>query len=106
MAYDENLEKRIDKLTADWDLDKKKGPSLQWHLGGGPGGIHHFMEHLMGPLEGMMKVLGTPNITPDLKQTVANEVMRIAGNRTVEQLAAEENEVLTELLSSRAKVGL
>jgi 3-hydroxyacyl-CoA dehydrogenase len=82
------------------------GPSLQWHLGGGPGGIHHFMEHLMDPLEGMMKVLGTPNITPDLKQTVANEVMRIAGNRTVEQLAAEENEVLTELLSSRAKVGL
>jgi 3-hydroxyacyl-CoA dehydrogenase len=82
------------------------GPSLQWHLGGGPGGIHHFMEHLMGPLEGMMKALGTPNITPELKQTVANEVMRIAGNRTVEQLAAEENEVLTELLTSRAKVGL
>ena len=82
------------------------GPSLQWHLGGGSGGIHHFMEHLMGPLEGMMKALGTPNITPDLKQTVANEVMRIAGNRTVEQLAAEENDVLTELLSSRAKVGL
>jgi carnitine 3-dehydrogenase len=82
------------------------GPSLQWHLGGGPGGIQHFMEHLMGPLEGMMKALGTPNITTDLKQTVANEVMRIAGNRTVEQLAAEENEVLTELLSSRAKVGL
>ena len=22
------------------------GPSLQWHLGGGPGGIKHFMEHL------------------------------------------------------------
>src|SRR6187455_309059 len=21
------------------------GPSLQWHLGGGPGGINHFMEH-------------------------------------------------------------
>jgi carnitine 3-dehydrogenase len=82
------------------------GPSLQWHLGGGPGGINHFMEHLMGPLEGMMKALGTPNITPDLKQTVANEVMRIAGSRTVEQLAAKENEVLTELLSSRAKVGL
>jgi 3-hydroxyacyl-CoA dehydrogenase len=82
------------------------GPSLQWHLGGGAGGINHFMEHLMGPLEGMMKALGTPNITPDLKQTVANEVMRIAGSRTVEQLAAEENEVLTELLSSRARVGL
>src|SRR5499433_1403825 len=26
------------------------GPSLQWHLGGGAGGIKHFMEHLMDPL--------------------------------------------------------
>jgi 3-hydroxyacyl-CoA dehydrogenase len=82
------------------------GPSLQWHLGGGPGGIHHFMEHIMGPMETWMKVLGTPNITPELKQTVADGVMQMAGNRSVEQLAAEENEIVTELLSSRAKVGL
>src|SRR5258705_5007796 len=26
------------------------GPSLQWHLGGGAGGIKHFMDHLMDPL--------------------------------------------------------
>jgi carnitine 3-dehydrogenase len=82
------------------------GPSLQWHLGGGPGGINHFMEHLMGPLEGMMKALGTPNVTPELKQTVTDGVTRMAGNRTVEQLAEEENEVLTGLLSRRASVGL
>src|ERR1700758_2089303 len=60
------------------------GPSLQWHLGGGPGGIEHFMEHIMGPMETWMKVLGTPNITPELKQTVAEAVMQIAGNRSVE----------------------
>jgi len=82
------------------------GPSLQWHLGGGPGGINHFMEHLMGPLEGMMKALGTPNVTPELKQTVTDGVMRMAGKRSVEQLAEEENEVLTGLLSRRASVGL
>jgi 3-hydroxyacyl-CoA dehydrogenase len=82
------------------------GPSLQWHLGGGAGGIHHFMEHIMGPMESWMKALGTPDITPELKQTVADAVLQIAGNRTVEQLAAEENEVVTELLSSRAKAGL
>src|SRR6267143_2565314 len=33
------------------------GQSQQWHLGGGPGGIRHFMEHLMDPLQGMMKAL-------------------------------------------------
>src|SRR5499425_163997 len=27
------------------------GQSLQWHLGGGAGGIKHFMDHLMPPLE-------------------------------------------------------
>jgi carnitine 3-dehydrogenase len=82
------------------------GQSLQWHLGGGPGGINHFMEHLMGPLEGLMKALGNPDVTPQLKQTVTDGVKRMAGDRSVEQLAEEENEVLTGLLSRRASVGL
>jgi carnitine 3-dehydrogenase len=82
------------------------GPSLQWHLGGGAGGIQHFMDHIMGPMETWMKALGTPDITPELKQTVIDAVLQIAGNRSVEQLAAEENEIVTGLLSSRAKAGL
>src|SRR5213595_1937147 len=81
------------------------GPSLQWHLGGGPGGIQHFMEHLMEPLAGMMKALGTPDITPDLKRTIVDGVMREASGRSVEQLAEEENELLVGLLSLRARQG-
>ncbi len=79
------------------------GPSLQWHLGGGPGGIKHFMEHLMDPLAGMIKALGNPDITPDLKQTIVEGVMREAANRPVEQLAQDENEVLAGLLYLRAQ---
>ena len=82
------------------------GPSLQWHLGGGQNGIHHFMEHLMDPMAGLMKVLGSPDVTPELKQTVTDGVLQMAGDRSVEQLAEEENEVLIGLLSDRAKVGL
>ncbi|MBV8827903.1 MAG: 3-hydroxyacyl-CoA dehydrogenase [Acidobacteriaceae bacterium] len=82
------------------------GPSLQWHVGGGQGGIHHFMEHLMGPLEGLMKALGSPDVTPELKQTVTDGVMQMAGTRSVDQLAEEENEVLTGLFSGRTRVGL
>src|SRR5690349_6881844 len=78
------------------------GQSLQWHLGGGAGGIRHFMEHLMDPLQGMMKALGTPNITPELKQTVIDGVMREAAGRSVEELAQEENKVLIGLLKLRA----
>jgi 3-hydroxyacyl-CoA dehydrogenase len=78
------------------------GQSLQWHLGGGEGGIKHFMDHLMDPLAGMMKVLGTPNITPELKQTVIDGVLREAAGRSVEQLAKNENEVLIGLQKLRA----
>jgi 3-hydroxyacyl-CoA dehydrogenase len=70
------------------------GQSLQWHLGGGAGGIHHFMEHLMGSLEGLMKALEMPNVTPALKQTIIDGVVKEAGGRSVEQLSEAENDVL------------
>jgi 3-hydroxyacyl-CoA dehydrogenase len=82
------------------------GQSLQWHLGGGAGGIKHFMDHLMPPLEGSMKALGAPNVTPELKQKVIDGVMREAAGRPVDQLAEEENRVLIGLLKLRAEAGL
>jgi len=78
------------------------GQNLQWHLGGGAGGIKHFMEHLMDPLAGMMKTLGNPDVTPELKQTVVEGVTREAAGRSVEQLAQNENEVIIGLLKLRA----
>jgi 3-hydroxyacyl-CoA dehydrogenase len=81
------------------------GQSLQWHLGGGAGGIHHFMEHLMGPLQGMMKDLKMPDITPALKQTVIEGVLKEANGHSVEQLANEENDVILGALALRAKAG-
>jgi 3-hydroxyacyl-CoA dehydrogenase len=80
------------------------GPSLLWHLGGGEGGIRHFMEHLMDPMAVMMKNLGNPEITAELKQTIIQGVLREAGNRSVEQLAQEESDTLLGLLRLRAAV--
>jgi carnitine 3-dehydrogenase len=59
------------------------------------------MDHLMDPLAGMMRALGTPNITNELKQTVINGVVREAAGRSVDQLAHNENEVLIGLLRLR-----
>ena len=81
------------------------GPTMLFHLGGGQGGIQHFMEHLMDPLAGMIKVLGTPDITPELKQTIVKGVLGEAGNRSVDQLAQEENELLVGLIRLRAQHG-
>jgi carnitine 3-dehydrogenase len=79
------------------------GQSLQWHLGGGSGGIKHFMEHLMEPLAGMFKALGNPTVTPELKQMIVDGVMREAGNRSVDELAQAENELIIGLLRARAE---
>ncbi len=79
------------------------GQSLQWHVGGGAGGINHFMEHLMDPLTGMMKALGNPQITPQLKQTIIDGVTREAANRSVDELAQEENKLIVGYLALRAK---
>ncbi|HXQ73684.1 MAG TPA: 3-hydroxyacyl-CoA dehydrogenase NAD-binding domain-containing protein, partial [Pyrinomonadaceae bacterium] len=81
------------------------GPSLQWHLGGGPGGIKHFMEHLMPGLEAIIKSLGTPQITDELKQTIVDGVLQIAGGASVDQLAQRENEELLGLIKLRTKNG-
>jgi 3-hydroxyacyl-CoA dehydrogenase len=81
------------------------GQSLQYHVGGGAGGIHHFMEHLMPALEGLMKGLQMPNVTPALKQTVIDGVLKEARGQSVEQLANEENDVILGALALRAKAG-
>src|SRR5262249_45395446 len=79
------------------------GPALQFHLGGGQGGIQHFMEHLLPAMVQSWKVLGTPNVTPDLQRTLADGVAQEAAGRSVEQLAEGENETLVGLLRLRAQ---
>ena len=59
----------------------------------------------MDRLEGMMKALEMPDVTPALKQTVIDGVLKEARGNSVEQLANEENDVLLGLLVLRTKAG-
>jgi carnitine 3-dehydrogenase len=78
------------------------GPTLQWHLGGGQGGIHHFAEHLLNGLFARMEALGRPELTPALRQTLIDGALRQAGGRSVEELAAWENDVMNGVLKLRS----
>ncbi len=82
------------------------GPNLQFHLGGGAGGIKHFLEGVFEGLSPVFNSLGNPTITPELKRTIADGVLQEAGNRSVEQLAKEENKLLIDLLRLRAEAGI
>jgi hypothetical protein len=79
------------------------GPNLQFHLGGGAGGIKHFLEGVFDGLLPVLQALGNPKITPDLKRTIAEGVLQEAGSRSVERIAEAENELLVGLLRLRAK---
>jgi 3-hydroxyacyl-CoA dehydrogenase len=78
------------------------GPSLLWHLGGGEGGIQHFMDHLMGPMVQMWPGLGNPEMTPELKHKIVDGVLDEADGQSIDQLAAQRDAMLMALQSVRA----
>lgn len=77
------------------------GPNLQYHLGGGAGGIKHFMEGVFTGLAPVFSSLGNPEVTPAFKQTIIDGVLDEADGRSVEQLAQVENKLLVEFLRLR-----
>jgi 3-hydroxyacyl-CoA dehydrogenase len=79
------------------------GPSLQFHLGGGAGGIKHFVDHLMDPMAALIKTLGTPDITPEFKKTIVDGVLKEAGDHSLDQLAQDENALLVGLIRLRSQ---
>ena len=80
------------------------GPNLLFHLGGGQGGIQHFMEQFTGPLATWWKDLGKiTDFSPEVKQTIIQGVLTEAGNRSIEELERERDTMLLELLATRSK---
>lgn len=80
------------------------GPNLLFHLGGGQGGIQHFMEHLSGPVSTWWKDLGTiTEFTTQVKQTIVDGVLEEVDGRSIEELEHERDTMLLELLATRTK---
>jgi 3-hydroxyacyl-CoA dehydrogenase len=78
------------------------GPNLLFHLGGGRGGIQHFMDHLSGPISTWWKDLGTiTELTSRTRQTIIDGVLKEVGGRSIEELEQERDGMLLELLDTR-----
>ena len=80
------------------------GPNMLFHLGGGAGGIRHFMDHLSGPLASWWKDLGSFAEWPEgSQQTIIEGVLKEADGRTLDQLAETRDDVLLGLRQLRSK---
>ncbi len=99
--------------VADVDAAVSWGPGLRWgamgpnmifHLGGGPGGMEHFMRHLAVPFARMWDDLGRPELTPELQAKIIEGVKAEAAGRSLAELAAERDRVVLGLLALRRAV--
>jgi 3-hydroxyacyl-CoA dehydrogenase len=98
--------------AADVDTALCWGPGLRWgimgnmmlnHLGGGPGGIEHFFQQFTGPMAAWWKTLGSPVLTPEVQKKLINSVHAEVGSRSIDELAAERDEILLGLIELRTK---
>ena len=100
--------------VADVDTALSWGPGLRWgimgqvmlnHLGGGQGGIEHFFKQFTGPITAWWKVLGSPQLTPEVQKKLTDGLYAEVGARSVSELAAERDEILLGLIELRRSVG-
>jgi 3-hydroxyacyl-CoA dehydrogenase len=99
--------------AADADTALCWGPGLRWgimgslllnHLGGGEGGIEHFFAQFAGPMTAWWKTLGQPVLTPEVQQTLIASVRAEVGSRSIDELAAQRDELLLGLIELRTRV--
>jgi len=98
--------------AADADTALSWGPGLRWgimgnmllnHLGGGNGGIEHFLQQFAGPVTAWWNALGQPVLTPEVQKRLIDSVHAEVGSRSVDALAAERDEMLLGLIELRTK---
>ena len=77
------------------------GPHMIFHLGGGPGGIQHFIEHVGVSWDRLWKDLASWNSLPaPTADALAAGLQAEAGDRTLPEIAQWRDEKLVQLLKA------
>lgn len=96
--------------VADVDAAVREGPGLRWsvmgpnqifHLGGGQGGIRHFLDHLAGPFSRWWEDLGHPQLTQELRAKLIAGIAQETGARSIDELEQERDRLLAGVLAVR-----
>ncbi|WP_376962845.1 3-hydroxyacyl-CoA dehydrogenase NAD-binding domain-containing protein [Azospirillum sp. A26] len=96
--------------VADVDAALVHGPGLRWsvigahmayHLGGGPGGIAHYLDHLGPSQERRWATLGSPSLTPEVRRLLVDGIADEAAGRSIAALEAERDRGLMLALAAR-----
>jgi len=99
--------------VADIDAAVCNGPGLRWaimgphmtyHLGGGQGGIEHYLKHLGPSQERRWASLGNPTLGPDVQRKIVEGVAEEAEGRSITDLEQERDRLLIGILRLRNQI--
>ena len=79
------------------------GPFKTFTLGGGPGGLPHFLQHLGPGLEGMWKVLGDPHLDKATNELLISQVNECYAKIPYEALANERDQQQLAVMKALGK---
>ncbi|ACL59994.1 3-hydroxyacyl-CoA dehydrogenase NAD-binding domain-containing protein [Methylobacterium nodulans] len=80
------------------------GPHMTYHLGGGAGGIAHYLAHLGPSQERRWASLGNPALTPEVQAAIVAGVAEEAAGLSVAELEARRDRALVGILKARETV--
>lgn len=95
------------------DSALRNGPGLRWsvigahmayHLGGGPGGLRHYLDHLGPSQERRWQSLGMPDLSPEVCDALIAGVEKEAGGRSIDDLEKERDAGLIAVQRARRAV--
>lgn len=95
--------------VADVDKAITAGPGLRWavmgphmlyHLGGGPRGYRGYLDHLGPAQERRWADLGSPSLTPEVKDRLVDGVKEEAAGKTLAELEGDRDTALIALLKA------
>lgn len=90
------------------------GPGLRWsaigahmayHLGGGPGGMDHYLRRLGPSQERRWQTLGSPRLTPEVCAMLVEGVRLEAAGRSIPTLEAERDRALVRIQLAMKRAG-
>lgn len=82
------------------------GPHMAYHLGGGPGGIGHYLKHLGRSQERRWATLGRPSLTTEVCEQLRAGIEREAAGRSIAELEALRDRGLLAVLRARRDAGI
>ncbi|PWC39482.1 3-hydroxyacyl-CoA dehydrogenase [Azospirillum sp. TSO35-2] len=76
------------------------GPNMIFNLAGGEGGMSHFLDHIGPAMEDWWRDLGTPALTPQVRDQLAAGMRDALHGRSQADLAQERDQLLMALIET------